>query len=299
MSVGSQIEVDERLTDVQMEKLGRERVRDFNRKWGVLGDFPEPQTQAGEDSTAKPQWWENSVKNHIFENTEITSPVLKSLYSTYLNEYYGAKEEADLKKIFIKDKDFSGSAEDEEKAFGRYLFENFTDWMKGSAPSAIAAEREKFEDEPEKGEEKARKSERESGERVDLKINWGKVSEFAPWLRSQFREFVKIWESGNVVEFSLAIEDDAITHIGLIGDGGKFASLPVDKVFDAVDGMEYFKNNTTGKVGFKYSTSGEYIDPDTGIKLAKHIISKAAIDNKKLNSDFWIHFQNDGATRKP
>ncbi|MCX6704495.1 MAG: hypothetical protein NTZ07_03580 [Candidatus Woesebacteria bacterium] len=277
------VDTSTELTSEKLHEMGGEKVRSFSKKWGILGV----------DTKLEPAWWENNIKNHLSEGREIKSPVLKSLYQEYLDEYYGVKDEAELRKIFMKDMDrFAGTEEDEKKAFGGYLFNNFSDWMKGPVPAAIAKERDKFEFEPEREIEKKNKSERESGERIDLKINWEKVSELAPWLRNEFREFEKIWASGNVVELTLGLEGDAITSIGLTGDGGKYASVPIEKIFGTVDGVEDFRNSITGKAGFKFSVSGEYIDPDTGISLAKRILCKVAIGDKKLNNDFWVHKSN-------
>jgi hypothetical protein len=278
------------LTSEELHDLGDERVKSFNRKWGTSARPPASSSVEPEKTESEPAWWENNIKNHIFEKREIKGPVLRSLYQEYLEEYYGVKDESELGRIFKKDAEgFGGTSEDEERAFGNYLFSNFSDWIKEASPAAIAEKRDEFELEPERGIEKKNNSERENGERIDLKIDWEKVFELAPWLRSQFREFVKIWGSGNVVELSLVLEGDAITQIGLIGDGGKFASITVKNIFEVIDGIEDFKNSITKKSGFKFSVSGEYIDPDTGISLAKRILSKVAIEDKKLNSDFWVH----------
>ena len=118
------------LTSEKLREMGEETVRDFNKKWGTSAMPSVSPGNEPEKTKLETPWWENNIKNHIFEGQEIKSPVLKSLYQEYLDEYYGAKEEADLKKIFIKDKDFKGSEEDEEGAFGNYLFSNFSDWIK-------------------------------------------------------------------------------------------------------------------------------------------------------------------------
>ena len=277
MSVGSQPEIDEHLTEAQMTDLGHKRVDVFKKRWKIPDDSLKLQAQSSETNGAKPEWWENNIKNHIFEKREIKSTVLRSLYEEYLDEYYGVKEEADLKKVFAKDKErFGGSQEDEEKVFGNYLFSNFSDWMRGSAPAAIAAERKKMESE-------------EEVETYDLKINGEAVSELGPRLRSEFHKFVDIWKSGKVVEFSIAVNSRAIDNIGLIGNGGEQASLPLRTFISVFDGLDEFKIGGDNRIiGFRFGEDGDYIFPATPNPLAEKILSKAVLEGTKLNSNFSV-----------
>jgi len=265
------------ITPAELRDMGAKRIVGFNKKWGTSAMPPVSSDKEPEKARLEPPWWENNIKNHIFEKREIKSPVLRSLYQGYLDEYYGVKDEADLKKVFVEDKNkFSGSQEDGEKAFGNYLFNNFSDWIKQPVPAAIAAERTKLE------------SEREE-KTCDLKINGEAVSELGPRLRGEFHKFLDIWKSGKVVEFSIAVHDRAIDNVGLTGNGGQQASLPLKTFIDVFDGLDGFKIGSDNKIiGFRFSDDGDYIFPATPNPLAERILSKAVLEGTKLNLNFSV-----------
>lgn len=261
--------------------MGENQVKKFSERWRNPIQSLKTQTPHPEDTKRKTEWWKDDLSEHLFKGEEIKNTFLDSLYGQYLEEFYGIKEEADLEMVFKKDGErFQGTPEEEKQAFGEYLLDNFSEWMRGK-PSIIKVREAKKTESP-KETVKENKS-------YNLTVNNDAYFGLSPRLKSELDKFLAIWKSEHAVEFSIATHNQAIDYVGLIGDGGKEASLPLETFTEVFDGVRDFKIEGTDKtVGFRFGENGEYIFQRTSPDLAEVILRKVEIENKKLNTGFRV-----------
>lgn len=252
--------------------MGKDQVERFKSKWGISVQPPKPQELPIENAKPEVKWWEEDLNRHLFEKREIENPTLKSLYRQYLQEYWGAKEESDLDKVFKKDETrFTGTAEEEEQAFGKYLLDNFSDWI---GNRTLVTEERKSENE---------KPLQKPKPRLELGVNEKRLKRLVtPEEQEKVHRFVGAWgktervgmriRKGKIDSFAIAFKDS---------DGTEKKIFLSEILFRTALGLEpYREHPMDDATGVRFG--GRFIIPQTNPELAGKILKELRIDGSEL-----------------